>query len=414
VTVDCLRADAYLDALDPGIADAMATLHESGVYYDNAFTVANTTDPSLTSTMTAMYPGTHGVRENGLGLEEETPVLAESLQDEGVETFGIVSVDHLSHEHSGLGRGFDAYCIDDSYDTLYPYLSRIFDTKTFNVVFGAVKNLGTERYNVKNLLRDLGLIRLHCRTGRSVNDDALAQLDDRSGPTFGWVHYFDMHEPRNFDRDLLNDHDEYTASLVTVDDYVAELLAKLDELGIREETLVVFSADHGENLGDHGYTGHGRTLYDEEIHVPLLFAHPDLEPVTVDEQVRSIDVAPTILETFDAPIPDRFQGESLLVPDGDLEDRPLFGTAYPEFADAVCLRDPDRKLIRTGEAYELYDLAADPDERTDLHDDADHAEAFERLRDRLDRWETTQDDDVRAQDLDPETEEMLEDLGYVD
>jgi arylsulfatase A-like enzyme len=414
VSVDCLRADAYRGALDRGLVDAMADLHESGVSFENAFTIANTTDPSLTSTMTSTYPQTHGVRENGVGLDEETPVLAEQLRSAGVETFGVVSVDHLSHEHSGLGRGFDAYCIDDSYDTLYPYLSRIFDTKTFNVVFGAVKGLGTERYNVKNLLRDLGLIRLHCRTGRSVTDDAVAQLDERSEPVFGWVHYFDVHEPRNFDRGLLADHDEYIASLITVDDCLAELLAKLDEQGIRERTLVVFTADHGENLGDHGYTGHGRTLYDEEIHVPLVFSHPDLDRASVDAQVRSIDVAPTILDALGVDVPETFQGESLAVPEDALEGQPVFATAYPEFTDAVCVRESGWKLVRTGDDHELYDLAADPDERTDLSDDPDHTETFERLRDRLETWEGRQRGKHRERELDAETEEMLEDLGYVD
>jgi len=414
VSADCLRDDRYEDALEDGILEHIPSLHDAGVYYDRTYTVANTTDPSLTSTMTSMYPQTHGVRENGLGLDTETPVVAQELRSGGIETFGVVSVDHLSHEHSGLGRGFDAYCIDDSYDTLYPFLSRIFDTKTFNVVFGAVKNLGTERYNVKNLLRDVGLIRLHCRTGRSVNEDALAQLDERDEPFFGWVHYFDMHEPRNFSRDLLADHDEYTASLIGVDEYVGELLAKLEEKGVRDETLVVFTADHGENLGDHGYTGHGRTLYDEEVHVPLLFSHPDLDGVTVEKQVRSIDVAPTLLDVFGVPIPDSFQGESLAVPEEDLGDRPLFATAYPEFTDAVCVREPGWKLIRTGDEYELYDLADDPTESSDLLDAGSNDDEFERLRDRLEQWEANQSDELRESSIDGETQEMLEDLGYVD
>jgi arylsulfatase A-like enzyme len=439
VSVDCLRADRFREAVRSGMAPSFARLCENGVALETAVTVANTTDPSCTSFLTGAYPHTHGVQENGWGLEGSVPVLGEALRAAETDTFGVVSVDHLADEHSGLGRGFDAYRDGgSSYDTLYPFLSRIYDTRTFNRVFGAVKDLGTERYNLKTLLRETGLIQLHARTAASVTSDAIDALDRVDQPFFGWVHYFDMHEPRNYDRGDLGEHDEYGAAMKLVDDHVGSLLDALEARGLREDTLVVLTADHGEALDDHGYTGHGRQLYEEEVRVPLVFAHPDVEPATVANQVRTIDLAPTVLDLLDGDVPDAFEGVSLLAhPESsddhsessdsypgepDVDDgkdrtppggREAFLTAYPEFTESVGLRVPGWKLIREDDTYELYDLDADPGERHNLvaSDETDDT-PYEALRERLAAWE--REGDVTEQSVDEETREMLADLGYVE
>ncbi len=432
VSIDCLRADRFREAVKEGMVPSLARLRKDGTVFRTAVTVANTTDPSCTSLLTGTYPHTHGVQENGWGLDESVPVVGEALRAAGVDTFGVVSVDHLADEHSGLGRGFDAYHDGgSSYDTLYPYLSRVYDTRTFNRVFGAVKHLGTERYNLKTVLRETGLIQLHARTAASVTEDAIGELDRAEGPFFGWVHYFDMHEPRNYDRGDLGEHDEYGAAMKLVDDHVGSLLNALEARGLRENTLIVLTADHGEGLDDHGYTGHGRQLYDEEIRVPLVFAHPDAESTAVGDQVRTIDLAPTILDLLDADVPDTMEGVSLLTnPEesgGDLEDpgegdevtrpppgnREAFLTAYPEFTESVGLRAPGWKLIQEDEKHELYDLEADTGERRDLVA-ADETEntPYETLRERLAAWD--QEGDVTEQSVDEETREMLADLGYVE
>ena len=412
VSIDCLRADRYHEGIESGILPTFEALDDRGTSFESAFTVANTTDPSLTSFMTARYPFDHGVVENGWGLDDEYAVAAAQFRAAGYDTFGVVSVDHLNHEHSRLGRGFDRYFDGASYDTLYPYLSRIYDTKLFNAVFGAVKDLGTEKYTVKSLLRDTGLISLHARRGKNVTADAIEGLDAVDEPFFGWVHYFDVHEPRNAPRKYLGDHDEYTAAMMHVDREVGRLLDALEERGLAEDTLVVLTGDHGEALGDHGYTGHGRTLYDEELHVPLVFAHDSLPDGSVGTGVRTIDVLPTLLafagaEPLDGP------GESVF-DDGPVEaDRPLYTMAYPTFHDRVAVRTEGWKLIRdrdTGDE-ELYDLTSDPDERDDLAGSA--TDRRETLAADLDDW-LAGFDGIERQSIDADTEEMLEDLGYME
>ncbi|WP_337652966.1 sulfatase [Halomontanus rarus] len=412
ISVDCLRADRFRDGIESGILPNVASLEERGTTFDAAYTVANTTDPSLTSFLTGAYPFDHGVIENGWGLDPEFPVAASRFRDAGYDTFGVVSVDHLNHEHSGLGRGFDRYFDGESYDTLYPILSRIYDTKTFNAIFGAIKDVGTDRYSVKRLLRETGLIELHCRSAESVTADAIEGLDGVEEPFFGWVHYFDVHEPRNAPPAFLDDHDEYTAAMMHVDRHVGTLLEELEARDLTDETLVVLTGDHGEALDEHGYTGHGRTLYDEELHIPLVFAHESLPADTVETQVRTIDVLPTVLDLVDAN-PLESAGEPVFDDDPVTADRPLFAMAYPTFCDRVALRRDGWKLIRdreNGDTERLYDLEDDPDERTDLADD-DHVR--QRLATELDDWLHSFGDTER-QEVDAETEEMLADLGYTE
>jgi len=426
VSVDCLREDVFKAGLDDGLFPNCADLYDGALEFTEAYTVANTTDPSLTSFMTAKYPFAHGVVENGWGLDEAHDTAGERFQAAGMDTFGVVSVDHLAADHSKLDRGFDRYEDGQAYGRLYPILSRIYDTKTFNTVFGAVKNLGIGRYTVKNLLRDLGLISLHCRSARSVTDDAKACLDDvapresaesnaEEAGFFGWIHYFDVHEPRNAPRDLLDEHDEYTAAMMRVDDHVGELQAELEARGIAEETLIVFTGDHGEALGEHGYEGHGRTLYDEELNVPLAFDHEALPDEQVDTQVRTIDFLPTLLELVGAEGLDA-AGEPIFTDtdaDTPAEDRQLFTMAYPTFGDAVATRTPEWKLIRDREEEieELYDLQDDPEERHDLADDKGQRRGA--LADDLDAW-LAEFGEIERQEVDEETEEMLADLGYME
>jgi len=412
VSVDCLRADRFREGIDAGLLPNFAAIEQRGTTFDSAFTVANTTDPSLTSFQTAAYPFEHGVVENGWGLDGSVPVAAERFREAEYATFGVVSVDHLSHEYSGLGRGFDRYLDGGSYDTLYPILSRIYDTKTFNTVFGAIKSLGPQGYTIKDLLRSLGLISLHCRSARSVTDDAVESLHTVDEPFFGWVHYFDVHEPRNAPRKWLGDHDEYMAATMHVDRHVGELLDTLDEQGVADETLIVLTGDHGEALDDHGYTGHGRTLYDEELHVPLVFAHDSLPSETIETQVRTIDILPTLLDLANAEPLDA-AGEPVFDDGPVTTDRPLYAMAYPTFGDSVGLRRDGWKLIRDRERdeEELYDLEADPEERDDLAGTAE--DRHEQLAADLDEW-LAGFGETERQEIDEETEEMLADLGYME
>ncbi len=415
VTVDCLRVDRLQDELEAGHLPAFDRIRSRGLSFSNAFTVANTTDPSLTSMLTGLTPPSHGVLENGWGLPEEIPTIATHLASAGYDTAGVVSVDHLADQHSGLGTGFNRYEDGGStYDTLYPILSRIYDTKTFNTVFGAIKNRGVAGVTVKDLLRQLGLIRLHERPASRVTGDTVDAINELEPPFFAWTHYFDLHEPRNAPRALRRGRDRYTAALHHVDEQLGALQDALAARDLLEDTLIVVTADHGESLDDHGYTGHGRTLYDEELHVPLFFSHPSLPNERVDTQVRTIDIVPTILALLEeAPLDT--DGTALVSPDGTIteSDQRLVAQAYPPFGEKYAVRTPSWKFIddRANDSVELYNLQADPEERTDVS--SDEPEVVAELQDAVETW-LQRRQAVEDQSVDEATEEMLADLGYID
>ena len=253
---------------------------------------------------------------------------------------------------------------------------------------------------------------------------ALEWIDHQRGGRWAlWVHYLDTHTPYRLpEADALRFADPayrgpigpgfgdvdgaqsgiydaadrrrivdlYDGAIRWTDAQVGALLDGLAARGLLDRTLVVLTADHGEELFDHGSFFHGVSLYDELLHVPLVARFPGgaHAGTVVDAQVRLVDVAPTITAVAGAPTPSTFQGESLLATLGGAPApaRPVFARAangaYPwRFG----LRTPAHKLIRTVDPPEeqLFDLAADPGERTNRIDDPALADVRARLRDAL-------------------------------
>lgn len=169
----------------------------------------------------------------------------------------------------------------------------------------------------------------------------------------------------------------YDGAIRFVDEQIGVLLAGLAERGLLDRTLVVVSADHGEELWDHGGFFHGQSLYDELLHVPLLMRLPEKAHAgtVVDTMVRAIDVVPTIADVMTLPVFPEFEGRSLLplARGADEASPPSLHAraANPRFPYRFAVRTPAHKLIATVEdgRRELYDLAADPGERHDRIDD---------------------------------------------
>ena len=105
----------------------------------------------------------------------------------------------------------------------------------------------------------------------------------------------------------------YDAEIMYVDSHIGKLLRKLDELGIKDDTLIIITADHGEEFYEHGSFGHSETLYQEIIRVPLMIYYPkEFEPQRIEKRVSLVDVFPTILDTLQIEIPEDVEGISML------------------------------------------------------------------------------------------------------
>jgi len=167
----------------------------------------------------------------------------------------------------------------------------------------------------------------------------------------------------------------HTYGMVTlIDDGVGRVLAKLQEKGLAENTLVVFTSDHGDFLGDHHFFCKAVVPCRSLLHVPLIIADPDEEPGTVEGVCSNVDVMPTLLNRCGAEIPETVQGEILPGPGGRPCRDHAFESAWSKFGPQLqhcTIYKQDWRIsvfphLREGE---LYDLREDPFEQRNLYDD---------------------------------------------
>jgi arylsulfatase A-like enzyme len=186
-------------------------------------------------------------------------------------------------------------------------------------------------------------------------------------------------------------HALYRGEIEYLDVQFGELLAKLDAEGLYDDTIIVLTADHGEEFADHGGYWHGLTLYDEQIHVPLLIKWAaNSEPVGRGAEsglARSIDVGPTLLGAVGIDVPETMQGVDLRAPfSSRLEkDRQVFSEEDHEGNVLWSLRTEDEKLIVANEANprglparEYFNISADPGE-LDPYDDPEAEQRLEEM-----------------------------------
>jgi arylsulfatase A-like enzyme len=211
---------------------------------------------------------------------------------------------------------------------------------------------------------------------------------EKPARVFAWTHFFEPHEPYDphpgFDfgaRAL----DRYDGEIAYVDSQIGRLLKWIR--ANRPNAVVIVTADHGEEFGEHGGHYHATTLYDEQIRVPLVVSAPGLSARRVPIQAEIIDVPTTILSLLDLPLPARMRGTDLTPWLADLPAEPEAAPpAYAEIEHKKMVVKQNRKLICDLQQgfCELYDLVADPAEKRNLAD-ADKQEVAA-LRADLDAW----------------------------
>jgi choline-sulfatase len=392
VSLDTLRADrvgcyGYAAAQTPRLDDLAAR----GLRFAQATTVVPLTLPAHSSLFTGAFPARHAVRDNGgFYLGDEQTTLAEVLREHGYRTGGFVS-SFVLDSRWGIQQGFDRY-FDD------------FDLSKFNNAPGmdAIQRPGAE--TVDEALRWLG--------------------QETARPFFAWVHLYDAHAPYEppepwASRYPATASGAYDAEIAATDAQVGRLLDALEADGRLRDTLVVVVGDHGEMLGEHGEQTHGFFVYDASMRIPLIVAGPSVPPRTVADQVRIVDVMPTVLDLLGQAVPASVQGTTLLpLARGErLELMAMAESWYPRYhygwSELMAVQDGRYKLIRAPRR-ELFDLREDPGETVNLAErDARRADAMERALDALlARLGTAAAAHVPSQ-MDSETAEKLEALGYV-
>ena len=339
ITIDTLRSDhlhcyGYERIQTPAIDE----LAKQGIRFSQAFTPSPITNTSHTSILTGLLPSSHGVSDFGVPLATSHSTVAEILNKEGYTTAAFIGAVILDSRTlaPGLDRGFQFY---DN------FLEKT-DTKSR---WGRIERRGMD-------------VVQRAKTWLSAHEEA---------PHFVWLHLYDPHdpyEPPSPYSDIYKDR-PYDGEVAYADSALGDFIAYLKKKNWYEEALVIVVGDHGEGLGEHGEETHGIFLYDSTTHVPLIVKLPKEKQAArvVEEQVRTTDILPTILELLGIPAPANLDGISLKPAflDAGAPSRTVLGeTDYPlrfGWAPLRSVRNEGFKFIEAPKP-EFYDLRSDPGE----------------------------------------------------
>ncbi|HUO84401.1 MAG TPA: sulfatase, partial [Thermoanaerobaculia bacterium] len=282
ITFDTTRADHIGYAIGrEGLTPNLDRLAAGGTWFSTAVAVQPLTAPSHGSILTGRYPFHHGLRNNGgYVLGEESVTITERLKQAGYATHAIVSSFVLDSQF-GFDQGFDSY--DD--------------------------DLRGSKISAKFMFREIPADR--------VADKALAWLNEKrpkEQPFFLWLHFYDPHADWAPPKEIAAKFpdDPYSGEIHFADQQLGRVLDRIGEFGLHDDTLYVFTADHGESLGDHGEKTHGIFIYDATTRVPLFLRGPGVPEGRVDAVVRSVDIVPTLAELLDLPAGGDVDGASLV------------------------------------------------------------------------------------------------------
>jgi arylsulfatase A-like enzyme len=363
IVIDALRPDhlgcyGYQRPTSPVIDE----LADTGILFETAISAAPWTKTSFSSFLTSLYPFQHGVVEWVSIMPDSISTLSEVLHGHGYNTMALVNM---------LGI-----------------------TDRFKVLKGTDQVSAAAKYK-----RDAG----------KATDDAIELMAGSPEPYFIIIHYFDTHWPYRPPMkyvDTIRDQSDpepfviegpsvdrdggvipqevrerevtmYDACIRYVDENVARLVGFLEESGTRDQTVLMITADHGEAFWEHGFGSHGRSVYDEEIRVPLIFNNPVRYRTArrIEEQVSLIDLVPTIVDLAGAEDSRHREGRNLndLVDTGRSRRREgSFLPADIELCESTLKKAPDTKGIRSNHwkliiepatsLVELYNMLDDPRE----------------------------------------------------
>jgi arylsulfatase A-like enzyme len=396
VVVDTLRADRLpFYGCDENTAPFLEEWAARSVVFERAWSTSSWTAPASASLFTGVYPLQHGVhlgvkarellQRGGAKLEldrvpDTLETLPELFQSLGYRTFGVSDNPNVS-KAQGFAAGFDHF-------------------ENFSYA-------GADRLNA-----------------------VLASWEDEiahAAPWFVYLHYMDPHQPYHArqpwhrpppakNRHAVNGA-AYDSEIGWVDAHLREAFG---QLAVDASTLVVFTADHGEEFGDHGGGGHRFKLYSELTRIPMFLHHPGVTPRRVRADVSIVDLLPTLRSILGLPPSEQDAGIDLttLYTEGDErpEERAIFASRTTGIAWKRAIVRGRYKLILTRPGgSELYDLESDPGEQRNLAEQRP-ALAAELLRSSDDfrasarRWDASR----TTVEVSEEDRRRLEELGYGD
>jgi arylsulfatase A-like enzyme len=364
----------YNRAKTPNL-DALAA---DSLRFARMFSQASWTKPSMATLFTSLYPSSHGAIYKSSVLPSAAATLAEILSAQGYLTGAFANNVHLAPLFN-FQRGFT------DYEFLAPtYLFGATEASSQTAVYQTARKVNETLFKRKD-------VHNFYQPAEVVNERAInwlkARQDDRF---FLFLHYMEPHDPyfehpyNSYAIARVNTPNPppemapeitrlYDGEIAYLDQHLGDLFGWLKQQGLYEETLIVFTADHGEEFYEHGGWWHGLTLYDEQLHVPLFLKRPlHAQAGEVDADLaRTLDLAPTLLRAAGFDVPEAMQGLDLLDPSARAQL--TFAETDHEGNIAHSLRGPAWKLIKANAGnprgllpLSLYHVAEDPGETRDV------------------------------------------------
>lgn len=380
ITVDTLRPDALGFVNGRADTPAIDGLAAGGRAFDGALSPVPLTLPAHASMLSGRLPRSHGVRDNGQTVPADVPMLQEILRERGWRTGAFVSGFPLQAMF-GLDRGFDHY--DDT--------------------MGEGAEGWVERRAKETVAAASGWI----------------ESLDKASPWFGWVHFYDPHDPYDPPREFWQPgpRGAYDGEVAYTDYWIGKLLETARAAGGSRPLLVILTADHGEALGEHGEVTHGFFVYDSTMRIPLIFEWPGrIVPGHGTEALQLVDIAPTVLDLLDLPVLASIDGRSQRagLEGGEFDVHPAFletwlPWTYYGWAPLSAWREDEWKFI-DAPSPELYHLLRDAHESTNLADR--EVAVADRLALALDAARSA-DTRVASTHVDDAAIQRLRSLGYV-
>jgi choline-sulfatase len=393
VTIDTLRADRVGVYSGGDLTPRIDRIARAGAMAQHAMTHVPLTRPAHATLLSGLLPWELGVRDNLAPAElPSSPLLAEILKGAGFRTGAFVSSMVLDRR-GGFGRGFDQY--DDSFP------------KTTNA----------------DLLSTLQ------KPGAETLRAAIAWLESQRGADrLGlWVHLYEPHDPYEPPEPYASRYKDrpYDGEVAYADALVGQLDDALERLGLKEQTLLAVTSDHGEGLGEHQETLHGFFVYQTTLAVPLVLRGPGVVGgAKIAANVGLVDFLPTTLDLLGVAAPQGFKpsGENLAAA---LRGGPGPTADSPQYAESLVpllhFGWSDLRVLRRGSwkyvlapRPELYDLASDPNEQHNLVDgQKERAAALRGTLAKLLDQERRVEQTAAARTVPADLLERLGALGYV-
>jgi len=386
-------------------------LAATGVRFSNFFVATPVCSPSRATFLTGRIPSQHGIHEwidKGNVGPDAVPF-----------TRGEIAYTDIMAAHGYICGISGKWHLGDSQHPQHSFR------------FWFVHQRGGGPYNNAPMVRDGQLVNEPGYITDVITDEALQFIEaHRHQPFYLSVHYTAPHSPWvGHPQDIVDSYDDcpfdscpqeprhpwaisltdrclgnremlkgYFAAVTAMDENVGRIIDRLEELGLRRNTLVVFASDNGFSCGHHGFWGkgngtHPRNMYENSIKVPAIFSHPGRLPQGRVEEalVSAYDFLPTLLDYLDLPLPEgrNLPGRSILpLLEGGSDQGPETVVVYDEYGPVRMIRTREWKYVHRypDGPHDLYDLVNDPDERHNLAEDPAQAKRIRELKGMMEEW----------------------------